>query len=105
MIFAMSRFLDLETKQCFVVKVPWPARGGGIILVLVAEQGQHIRVPWCGPSSTAKAHTEKLGVRSDTALASDDGPGLFIGPATNPELAQIARQLRRGSASKSAQPT
>jgi hypothetical protein len=86
------------------VTVPWPARDGGIILVLVAEQGQHIRVPWCGPSSTAKAHTEKLGVRSDTALASDDGPGLFIGPGTNPELAQIARQLRRGGASKSGQP-
>jgi hypothetical protein len=74
------------------VKVPWPARDGGIILVLVAEQGYRIPVPWCGPSSTAKAHTEKLGVRSDTALASEDGPGLFIGPWTNPELAQIAQQ-------------
>ena len=44
-----------------------------------------------GPSSTAKAHTEKLGVRSDAAPARDE-PGLFIGLATNPELAQIARQ-------------
>jgi hypothetical protein len=43
------------------------------------------------PGSTAKADIEKLGVRSDAAPASDE-PGLFIRPATNPELAQIARQ-------------
>jgi hypothetical protein len=63
----------------------------GIVLVFVAEQGYRTRVPWCGPSSTAKAHTEKLGVRSDAAPVRDE-PGLFIGPATNPELAQIACQ-------------
>jgi hypothetical protein len=28
-----------RNRKCFVVKVPWPARGGGIILVFVAEQG------------------------------------------------------------------
>jgi hypothetical protein len=37
-------------------------------------------VPCCGPSSTAKVHTEKLEVRSDAAPTSD-WPGLFIGSA------------------------
>src|SRR5271154_2088393 len=39
-------------------------------------------VPWCGPSSTAKVHTEKFEVRSDAAPTSD-WPGLFIGSATD----------------------
>ncbi len=40
-------------------------------------------MPWCGPSSTAIVHTEKLGVRSDAAPTSD-WPGLFIGLAADP---------------------
>src|SRR5271165_5530271 len=47
-----------------------------------------IVVPWCGPSSTAIVHTEKLGVRSDAAPTSDS-PGLFIG--TTVTLAYFAK--------------
>jgi hypothetical protein len=41
-------------------------------------------VPWCGPSSTAKVHTEKLDVRSDAALTRD-GRGFLSAP--EPSLA------------------
>jgi hypothetical protein len=52
------------------------------------------------PSSTAKAHREAWGpIRRSPA---GDEPGLFIGPSTNPELAQIARQTASRGASKSA---
>ena len=43
--------------------------------------------------------TAGVGVRSDAAPAREE-PGLFVGPATNPELAQIARQMRRGGCFK-----
>ena len=66
--------------------------------------GIGILVPWCGPGSTAKAHTEKLGSRSDTAPASD-GPALFIGPVDNPKLAHIARQTASRGASTELNPT
>ena len=87
-----------------VVKVPWPARGGGIILGIRGGTGIAYSGAVVWTQFYSKAHTEKLGVRSDAAPASD-GPGLFVGPATNPELAQIARQTAsRGVLQRARQP-
>src|SRR5271157_1167397 len=71
-------------------------------LATATEREYRLSVPWCGPSSTAKVHTEKLGVRSDAAPTSD-WPGLFIGttvaPAYFPKCRRIVLDIKENSRS------
>ena len=59
-------------------------------------------VPWCGLSSTATVHTEKLGVRSDAAPANDLAGAFYFPASTLVQSFNFLANRIAGSASMSA---